>query len=608
MRDRSAKWSLSVLGGLAVVGMMLWTGGRSGLGPRAGQAAQQPGGEASAVRADNPEALVLIYPTGDRATSSLLVETVAPAEVPVGKSYNYLIHVSNLTRNLILQDVEVNQISPDGFSIEDSRVLGREESGRSRQGQPGQVQNKDQARNKDGDQGQKDQNKDQAKDKDQGQGQEKNEVQNKDQAKNKNQGQGGQHGGQAGSKQQGGSQWMIDRLGPGESRTIRVTAVGDTEGMAATCIQVSYKPTLCVQTRFVKPEVVLTKSAPDRVDICEPLAFRYTLQNTGTGVARNLTIRDELPEGLTTADGKKVVELDVGDLAAGRSIDREVRVQANRPGDYAGRAVAQGADDLSARSRRTSTKVVQARLAATIEGPSVQYVGRPITYQVRVKNNGDAPAGDSRLRIDVDRNARVIRLSQAQPGDVDPSSKTSPTLAWDLGRIDPGQERTVSFTVAGSSQADLKHTVTATSACAAGGDIARMATVTESTTTSVLTFPALVLEMVDQNDPVPVGKEEVYTIAVRNQGSGPDEDVKIVVQLPEQLSFVSADGPTKAQADGRKVTFEPVDQLAPGERVVWKLRAKAEKSADVRTRVELSSAYLSAENPGISVEPTRLID
>lgn len=594
MRDRNAKWSLSVLGGLAVVGMMLWTGGRSGLGPRVGHAAQQPGGEASAARADNPDALVLIYPTGDRATSSLLVETVAPAEVPVGKSYNYLIHVSNLTRNLILQDVEVHQISPDGFSIEDSRVLGREESGRSRQGQPGQVQNKDQARNKDGDQGQKDQNKDQ--------------VQNKDQARNKNQGQGGQHGGQSGSKQQGGSQWMIDRLGPGESRTIRVTAVGDTEGMAATCIQVSYKPTLCVQTRFVKPEVQLTKAAPDRVDICEPLTFRYTLQNTGTGVARNLTIRDELPEGLTTADGNKVVELKVGDLAAGRSIDREVRVRANRPGDYAGRAVAQGADELSARSRRTSTKVVQAKLAATIEGPSVQYVGRPITYQVHVKNNGDATAVDSRLQIDVDRNARVVRLSQAQPGDVDPSSKTPPTLAWDLGRIEPGQERTVSFTVAGSSQADLKHTVTATSACAAGGDIARMATATESTTTSVLTFPALVLEMVDQNDPVPVGKEEVYTIAVRNQGSGPDQDVKIVVQLPEQLSFVSADGPTKAQADGRKVSFEPVEQLAPGERVVWKLRAKAEQAADVRTRVELSSSYLSADNPGISVEPTRLID
>ena len=91
-------------------------------------------------------------------------------------------------------------------------------------------------------------------------------------------------------------------------------------------------------------------------------------------------------------------------------------------------------------------------------------------------------------------------------------------------------ERMVSFTVVGNSKAELKHTVTAASACAAGGDLARTATATQTVATEVMTFPALMLEMVDKNAPVPVGKEEVDTIAVRNQGSGPDEDVKIVVE------------------------------------------------------------------------------
>src|SRR5687768_9733767 len=54
---------------------------------------------------------VLAYPTGNRNTSSLLIERLSPPEVRVGESYEYQIKVTNLT-NATLSDVVVREKLP----------------------------------------------------------------------------------------------------------------------------------------------------------------------------------------------------------------------------------------------------------------------------------------------------------------------------------------------------------------------------------------------------------------------------------------------------------------------------------------------------------------
>ena len=87
--------------------------------------------------------------------------------------------------------------------------------------------------------------------------------------------------------------------------------------------------------------------------------------------------------------------------------------------------------------------------------------------------------------------------------------------------------------------------------------------------TQVLTFPALLLELVDRQDPVRVGDTEVYRVTVLNQGSGADNDVKVTCTLPDQFKFVDVSGPTKAKADGQTVHLGTIDRLGPHERVAW---------------------------------------
>lgn len=538
-------------------------------------------GQAASDRRDEGDTLILIHPTGDRATSSLMVEAMAPAEVPVGKSYEYTIRVTNLTDNLILENVEIQQTESQALTIEDAQIQGGQaeakragESQKSRQkGQPEQPEQ-----------------------------QKKAEQQQQQQGQHQQQGQrrDGQNQGQ------GTGPWTIDQLGPGESRTIRVTAVGEQEGLARNCIKVRYEPALCIATRFVQPEISLGKSAPEEANICRPLELRYLIRNGGTGVAEGITIRDELPEGLKTSEGENVVTFEVGDLEGGQEREFRTTVIACQTGTFSSRAVAEG-EEVNARSNRPETTVIATDLAVNLEGPTTQYVGQPLTYRATVTNDGEAPAIGTQLTVNVADNSRVLRMSRSEPGNAEPE-QSGRALTWNLGDLEPGAQRTISFTVTGRQQGEMEHEAIATTTCEvaeACEEVKSMTTVTQTVTTNLLTLPALVLEMVDESDPVKVGEETAYTIVVRNQGTGPDQNVQITANLPENLEFLEARGTTEVQAEGKTLTFQPIKTLGPNEKAQWTVRVKANSEGDVRNQIELTSEYL--DQPVSEYEPTRVI-
>ena len=165
----------------------------------------------------------------------------------------------------------------------------------------------------------------------------------------------------------------------------------------------------------------------------------------------------------------------------------------------------------------------------------------------------------------------------------------------------------MSFTTVGHEEAELKHTATASSACNRGGDYAKAATATVAAETRILTFPALLLELVDRTDPVRLGETETYRVSVLNQGSGADHDVKIALQVPEQFKFVGANGPAEAKAEGQTVTLGPIGELQPQARAGWDVQFRAERPGDVRMQATLTSRYLTEDRPAISIEPTRII-
>src|SRR5690606_14973337 len=97
----------------------------------------------------------------------------------------------------------------------------------------------------------------------------------------------------------------------------------------------------------------------------------------------------------------------------------------------------------------------------------------------------------------------------------------------------------------------------------------------QATTMSLRGIPAVLIEVVDKVDPVPVGENTVYEISVKNQGTERDTNIQLTATLPESMEFVRGDGETNVSAEGQTINFGQLQEIAPGDVVSWTIQIKA---------------------------------
>lgn len=199
----------------------------------------------------------LALPSGDRQSSVLLLERLAPRQIRVGQAMRYNIRATNLTNNS-LGHVVVAEILGHGVQIESSQPPVRQPDNA-----PGQSQQEQQQQR--------------------ALSQQQSQQATVPQAGVSQQGQqttGSQAGAQHQQPPSGGIvQWELGALAPGETRTISVVAVVNQVGNLTTCLTASYFPALCAMTEVVQPNLELTAGlAVDTtgpISICEAPTVRY---------------------------------------------------------------------------------------------------------------------------------------------------------------------------------------------------------------------------------------------------------------------------------------------------------------------------------------------
>jgi uncharacterized repeat protein (TIGR01451 family) len=117
--------------------------------------------------------------------------------------------------------------------------------------------------------------------------------------------------------------------------------------------------------------------------------------------------------------------------------------------------------------------------------------------------------------------------------------------------------------------------------------------VTTTCQTKVVGIPAILLEVVDLDDPVEVGSTVTYVIKATNQGSAADTGIKVVCTLESEQQFVSGSGTTTVSGSGDTITMAPVASLAPKEVATWRVNAKALKAKNIRFSVSMTSDNLT---------------
>jgi uncharacterized repeat protein (TIGR01451 family) len=343
-------------------------------------------------------------------------------------------------------------------------------------------------------------------------------------------------------------------------------------------------------TTAVKADLGIDKTAPEQVVLCDPIVYRIRVFNNGTGTAEGVTVRDQLPAGLETLKGVENVMWDVGDLGPGESKDLTVRVRARKTGQYASKAVASSTTGLRAESAAPVTQVRNPVLTLNKAAPDARYVGRNVTFMITVRNQGDAPAEDVVLQDAVPDNAEFVSASSG-------GKLSGKTVTWNLGTIRPDGMSKVSMTVKPNKIGDLRSVASASAYCTR---------TTGAASTRIEGIPAILLEVVDVEDPVEVGTNTTYAVTVTNQGSADGTGIRIVCTLPGEMDFVSADGPTDHDVRGKTVTFDPLGKLAPKDRSTYRITVKGVRPGDVRFQTTMMADQIT--KPVMETEATRVYE
>lgn len=377
----------------------------------------------------------------------------------------------------------------------------------------------------------------------------------------------------------GSPQWVLGSLGPNQSETILVTGKAGQTGISSNCVAVVYNNFLCAETKVVEPALALKKTATPEVLLCDPITLTYVVTNSGTGACDSVVVKDTLPAGLTTMDGKSTVSFDAGTLGAGQSKEFKTTVKAAKTGSYSSPAVATSGCGADANAGAVSTVVRQPKLAIKADCLDRVYLGRDVTFTWNLTNSGDAACDNTVVSAPVPAGAAFVSATGG-------GTLTGNTVVWNAGTISAsGGKRTVSMTVKPNGVGTLRAAATAECVCAEQ--------VADGCETDVQGIPAILLEVVDNPDPIRIGDSVTYTITVTNQGSATARNIKVVCDIPGEETYVSASGATNGSAAGQKVTFAPLATLAPQATATFRVVVKANAAGNVRFKTSMTSAVFT---------------
>lgn len=355
------------------------------------------------------------------------------------------------------------------------------------------------------------------------------------------------------------SQWAIGDLSGCKTQVIKVTARATQVGSSSDCISVSYNNALCVATNVVEPALAITKQAPAEVLLCDPINMRIEVRNTGTMALENVVVKDNLPGGLTTTDGKSALDISLGTLAAGQAKQISIAAKASKPGSYQNTATA-ASGDVTASSNTTTTLVRQPTLNIDAQCGGNINIGRTNTCKFVVKNTGNGVAANTVV---------TAPLSGGQFVSADNGGTASGGgVSWNLGNLAAGESRTVSMTVRSMAAGTIKCEARATAVCAEA--------VNDACTFEVQGLPDLGTLLTDDDGVVLTGANHIYRYEVENQGQVDLTNVTVVITLPAGMEYVSSNSPKPPAIAGNKLTFTGVlGVLKPSERRAFTMTCKS---------------------------------
>ncbi|MCF7956152.1 MAG: DUF11 domain-containing protein [Phycisphaerae bacterium] len=256
-------------------------------------------------------------------------------------------------------------------------------------------------------------------------------------------------------------QWAVGSLEPKASAQIKSRAVVNGTDSVMSCAQVFYDCPVCAKITILKTDLKLSMSAPKEVMSCDRIELKYKVVNYGTAAACDIVIKETLPDGLMTSDGKDVFEFTLASLDPGETWEFSKMVDPLKTGKFVSKAVLSSSSVDSLESNAVEINVVEPVISLKESTPESKplEVGRIFEYVL--SNDGHVTASNAMIVAMLPEG--VVLTSATDNGKV---SEEDPRLvSWKLGDLKPNASKKVTMVIDGQGEIVINPQAVAKASC-----------------------------------------------------------------------------------------------------------------------------------------------
>jgi len=325
---------------------------------------------------------------------------------------------------------------------------------------------------------------------------------------------------------------------------------------------------MVTQIQVQEPKLQMSVVGPQDVLYGDTRVYTVTVTNPGTGDAENVVLNLlPLVPGEQTAGVRNL-----GTIRAGERQTIEVELTTRQTGRLYVRAEAVADAGLHAKAQQ-EVLVRRAILEVVVDGPPSKYAGTRARYTVRIANSGDAPATDVNVVATLPAGAKEVASSDG--GSLDPSTRQ---VHWRLGILRPGATRVLELesmlSEAGDNRMDVR--------TVAAGDLSALG----AAVTQVESLADLKLIVNDPQGAVAVGADVAYEVKIMNRGTKEADNIQLFGYFSKGVEPVSIAGWRGNLKEG-EVVLQKIPRLGPGQEMVIRIMAQADRPGDHVFRAEL---------------------
>ncbi|HMO15234.1 MAG TPA: hypothetical protein PKD64_13925 [Pirellulaceae bacterium] len=360
--------------------------------------------------------------------------------------------------------------------------------------------------------------------------------------------------------------WQLGTIEPGKEQRIQMTLLPRQPGEIGSVAQVTMSTAAAVRTISTKPELSISAECPEQVLLGNDVPISIVVSNTGTGVAENVILQEDVPEGLEFETGIRQLEYPVGNLRPNESRTVQLRLKATRIGQIRNHLVAHAEGEL----RSTATvdvSIVAPKIVTSGSGPSTRFVNREVTHQFSIANVGSASAKNLEMTAQLPRGLKFKETNNK--GVYNPQTHS---ITWGLVELKSHQTGKIELTTLPVEPGDqvIEFKVRADM------DIAERT----QQTLQVRQLSEVFFDIDDSVDVVEVGTKVSYEIVVINRGSIDATNVELVVDFPPGVRPITVANGRGDEIRGQQVVFPLISRLQPDQELKLTINAQGIQPGD----------------------------